>query len=102
MAYHRLARSLAAPDRRGGLLDLLGAGWALWQPQRLAYGPAEQPPPDFQAAVRCGTVLPLYRSLCRPGPPAQVWPQGGLYAYAGAVPHRNHRGRVSPNLCLPG
>src|SRR5947209_3708831 len=55
MAYHRLARSLAAPDRRGGLLDLRSAGRALWQPQRLADGPAEPPTPDFQAAVRCGT-----------------------------------------------
>src|SRR5439155_22000055 len=101
MAYHRLARSLAAPDRRGGLLDLRSAARALWQPQRLADGAAEPPTPDFQAAVRCRTVLSLYRSLCWTGPPPQVWPQGGLYAYAGAVPHLKHRGKSDPSLFSP-
>ena len=50
-ASYRLARRLAAPDRRGGLLDLRGAGRALWQPQRLADGAAAPPAPDFQAPV---------------------------------------------------
>src|SRR5712691_26905 len=70
IAYYRLARRLAAPDRRGGLLDLLGAGRALWQPQRLADDAAAQPAPDFQAAVRCGTVLSLHWPLCWAGPPS--------------------------------
>src|SRR5262249_61270928 len=32
IAYYQLARRLAATHRRDCLIDLLGAGWPLWQP----------------------------------------------------------------------
>ena len=73
-------------------VDLRGAGRALWQPQRPADGAAVQLAPDFQAAVRCGAVLPLHRPLCRAGSPSQVWPQGRLRRPPGAIPQRDHGG----------
>ena len=51
IAHHRHARRLAAHDRRGGLVDLRGAGRALRQSQRPRDGAAAQPAPDFQAPV---------------------------------------------------
>jgi putative transposase len=51
-------------------IDLLGARRTLRPPQRPRYGAAAPPPPDFQASVRCGVVLPLRRSLCWSGAPS--------------------------------
>src|SRR5437660_1181769 len=73
-AYCRLARRLAAPDRRGDPVDLLGPCWALRQPQCPAYGTPVRLAPRVQAAVRCRAVHPLHRPLCRAGSPPQVWP----------------------------
>src|SRR6266851_7578012 len=97
----RLARRLAAPDRRGDPVDLPGARRALRQPQRLADGTAEPSPPDFQAAVRCGVVLPLHWPLCRARSPSQVWRQGGLRRPPHAVPQRDHGGGAYADLYIP-
>src|SRR2546426_2328073 len=101
MAYCRLARRLAATDRRVDPVDLLGARRALRQPQRPADGAAEPSAPDFQAAVRCGVVLPLRGALCRARPPSQVWRQGGLRRPPRAIPQRDHRGWAYADLYIP-
>src|SRR5215217_8103045 len=57
--------------------------------------------PHFQAAVRCGAVLPLYWSLCWARSPAQVWPQGGLRSPSGAIPQREDCGGAHRDPPLP-
>src|SRR6266699_4932208 len=101
-AYCRLARRLAASDRWGHPVDLLGARRALRQPPRPADGAAEPSAPDFQAAVRCRAVRPRLRPLCRAGSPPQVWPQDRLRPPPGALPQRDHGRGAHPDLCLPG
>jgi hypothetical protein len=75
-APHRQARGRAALDRWVDAVALLGAGRALREPPRPAYGTAEPPAPDCQVAVRCGTLLPLHRALGWSGPPSPGWRPG--------------------------
>ena len=48
--------------------DLSRARWPLWQPPRPAYGAPVRLAPYFQAAVRCGAVLPYTGPYAGRGP----------------------------------
>ena len=67
-AHQRHARRLAATDRWGYPVDLLGPGRALWQPQRPAHGPTVSPAPDFQAALRRSLYFPYDGPYAGRGP----------------------------------
>src|SRR4029453_15994563 len=100
-ADHRYADCLAPTDYHRPLGDLPGAGWTLWQPQRFAYGTPVRLAPYFQAAGRCGSVLPLDWSLGWARAPAQVWPQGGLRPPPNAIPQREDRGGAHRDTPVP-
>ena len=52
--------------------------------------------------MRCRSVLPLRRPLCRAGAPSQIWQQGGLRPHTRAIPQRDYGGGTHPDPPVPG